>query len=83
MEFGCLLMFIPTVISGLVLNLVLPVGGGPGRSWPPGLNIHRGQWMMVYDNFSLAFAILFIIHLILYWMVFRNSEEVFNSVNDR
>ena len=83
MEIGCLVMFIPTVISGLVLYLVLPLGGGPGRSWPPYLNIHRGQWMTIYDSFSFAFATLFIIHLILYWIYFRNSEEVFNSVNDR
>lgn len=32
-DIGCLITFIPSLISGFVLYLVLPSGGGRGNSW--------------------------------------------------
>ena len=32
-DIGCLITFIPSLVSGLVLYLVLPSGGGQGSGW--------------------------------------------------
>jgi hypothetical protein len=41
---GCLITFIPSLVTGLVLlYLVLPSGGGRGNSWVTYLGIARSQ----------------------------------------
>jgi len=42
-DIGCLITFIPSLISGLVLYLVLPEGGGRGSGWATYLSIPRNQ----------------------------------------
>jgi hypothetical protein len=44
-DIGCLITFIPSLISGLILYLVLPEGGGRGSGWATYLGIARNQWV--------------------------------------
>jgi hypothetical protein len=70
-DFGCLITFIPSLISGLVLYLFLPSGGGRGNNYLDYLGFARYQWVSIHDNTSLLFAALLIIHLLLHWKFFR------------
>lgn len=74
-DIGCLITFIPSLISGLVLYFVLPSGGGRGSGWSTYFGITRTQWVNMHNNTSLIFAALLIIHLILHWMFFRNIKK--------
>jgi len=78
-DIGCLITFIPSLISGLVLYFVLPSGGGRGSGWSTYLGITRNQWTTMHNNWSLIFSALLIIHLILHWMYFRNIRKCFVS----
>jgi hypothetical protein len=71
-DIGCLVTFIPSLITGLVLYLVLPSGGGRGNSWVTYLGIARSQWVTMHNYTSLAFAVLLILHLLLHWKFFKN-----------
>ncbi len=77
-DIGCLVTFIPSLITGLVLYLVLPSGGGRGNSWSMYLGISRSQWLIVHDYTSLLFAALLIIHLLLHWKFFRQIRRTLN-----
>jgi hypothetical protein len=68
----CLIIFIPSLLTGLVLYLVLPEGGGRGSGWATYLGIFRNQWVTMHNYTSLVFAALLIIHLVLHWKFFRN-----------
>ena len=72
-----LILFIPSLITGLGLSLVLPSGGGRGNSWSTYIGITRHEWLAVHNNTSLVFAAL-IIHLILHWHYFRNIKKILN-----
>jgi hypothetical protein len=74
-DIGCLVTFIPSLISRLVLYLVLPSGGGRGSSWVTFLGITRAQWLNMHDYTSLAFAALLIIHLLLHARFFLNIRK--------
>jgi hypothetical protein len=74
-DIGCLITFIPSLISGLVLYLVLPSGGGQGSGRELFLNISRNQWLTMHDYWSLVFAALIIIHLLLHWKFFRHIDR--------
>jgi hypothetical protein len=74
-DIGCLVTFIPSLISGLVLYLVLPSGGGKGGGSESYLGIARDQWLNMHNYTSLIFAALIIIHLVLHWMYFRNIRK--------
>ena len=65
----------PALVSGLVLYLVLPSGGGRGGGSGAYLGIARDQWLNLHNYTSLAFAALIIVHLILHWMYFRNIRK--------
>jgi Domain of unknown function (DUF4405) len=78
-DIGCLITFVPSLISGLVLYLVLPEGGGRGSGWATYMGISRNQWITMHDNTSLVFAALLIIHLLLHWKFFRNINKALNS----
>jgi hypothetical protein len=71
-DIGCLITFIPSLVSGLVLFLVFPEGGGRGSGWILFLGIAKNQWLNMHNYTSLVFAALLIIHLILHWMFFKN-----------
>jgi len=74
-DIGCLLTFIPSLITGLVLYLVLPSGGGRGSSWVTYSGITRLDWVNLRNYTSLAFATLLIIHMLLHWRFFRNIRK--------
>lgn len=78
-DVGCLITFIPSLISGLVLYLVLPSGGGRGNSWSLYLGIPRSQWLTMHDYTSLVFAALLILHLLLHWKFFRHIGRNFRE----
>jgi hypothetical protein len=78
-DIGCLITFIPSLISGLVLYLVLPEGGGRGSGWATYLGIARNQWVTMHNYTSLVFAALLIIHLLLHWKFFRNINTFLNQ----
>jgi hypothetical protein len=70
-DIGCLVTFIPSLISGMVLYLVLPEGGGRA-GWATYLGVTRHDWITLHDYTSLAFTVLLIIHLLLHWKFFKN-----------
>jgi hypothetical protein len=74
-DIGCLITFIPSLISGLVLFLVLPEGGGRGSGWATYLGIARNQWVNMHNYTSLAFAALLILHLLLHSKFFWNIRK--------
>ena len=77
-DIGCLITFIPSLISGLVLYLVLPEGGGRGSGWVTYMGIARNQWVTMHNNTSLIFTALLIIHLLLHWKFFRHINRYLN-----
>jgi len=77
-DIGCLITFIPSLISGLVLYLVLPEGGGRGSGWVTYMGIARNQWVTMHNNTSLIFIALLIIHLLLHWKFFRHINRCLN-----
>lgn len=72
-DIGCLITFIPSLISGLVLYFFLPSGGGKGGSLITWMGITRHDWVLWHDIASFAFAVLLIIHLLLHWDFFRHA----------
>jgi len=74
-DIGCLITFVPSLVSGLVLFFVLPSGGGRGGSHAVYLGLFRDQWLTMHNYWSLAFSALIIIHLILHWMYFWNIRK--------
>jgi hypothetical protein len=78
-DIGCLVTFIPSLISGLVLYLVLPEGGGRGSGGATYLGIARNQWVTMHNNTSLIFAALLIIHLLLHWKFFRHIGKTLKT----
>lgn len=74
-DIGCLITFIPCLISGLVLYLVLPSGSRRGLGSSLYLGITRDQWLNMHNVTSLLFAALIIIHLALHWMYFWNIRK--------
>ena len=74
-DIGCLIMFIPSLITGLVLYFFLPSGGGRGGSWVTWMDITRHDWVLYHDIASFAFAALLIIHLLLHGKFFRHIKK--------
>lgn len=78
-----LISFLPSLISGMVLFLVLPSGGGGfggGRGVLDAvefLGLTRAVWKDLHNYSSLIFAALIIIHLILHWRYFRTIRRRF------
>lgn len=77
-DIGCVVTFIPSLLTGLVLYVFLPSGGGRGSSWSTWLGITRHDWVLWHDIASFAFAALLIIHLLLHWKFFRNISKALN-----
>ncbi len=78
-DIGCLITFILSLVTGLVLYLVLPSGGGRGNSWVTYLDIPRSQWVTMHNYTSFAFAALLILHMLLHWRFFRNINKCFRT----
>lgn len=78
-DVGCLITFIPSLITGLVLYFFLPSGGGRGGSWVTWMGITRHDWVLYHDVASFAFAALLIVHLLLHLAYFRNIRKVLRA----
>jgi len=78
-DIGCLITFIPSLISGLVLFFVLPSGSGRGGGFATYLSIARDNWLNMHNYWSLAFAALLIIHLMLHWKFFRHIKKALGT----
>ena len=76
-DIGCLVTFIPSLLTGLVLYFFLPSGGGKGGSWVTWMGVTRHDWVLYHDSASFAFAALLILHLILHWSFFRHIDRSF------
>jgi hypothetical protein len=74
-DIGCLVTFIPSLISGIILYLVLPSGGGRGGGSGVYLGIARNNWLHMHNYTSLVFAALIIIHLVLHWRYLRSIRK--------
>ncbi|RXE56825.1 hypothetical protein ABH15_01315 [Methanoculleus taiwanensis] len=80
-----LILFIPSLISGVVLYVVLPSGGGGFRggtsvaSADIFLGIARSDWKDLHTYTSLAFAALIIVHLLLHWRYMRSLGRIFRG----
>ncbi len=74
-DIGCLISFIPSLLSGLVLYLYLPEGRGLGQATFFGIT--RTQWVAMHDYTSLIFAALLILHLLLHVNFFRHINRAF------
>lgn len=75
----CLVTFILSLATGLVLYLFLPSGEGRGGSWVTWMGITRHEWVLWHDIASFAFAALLILHLLLHWRFFRNLRRCFQD----
>lgn len=75
----CLITFIPSLITGLVLYFFLPSGGGKGGSWVTWMGITRHDWVLYHDITSFVFAALLILHLLLHWKFFRHFDRTLNT----
>ena len=69
-DIGCIITFIPSLISGLVLYFFLPSGGGRGGSWVTWMDITRHDWILWHDIASFAFAALLVLHILLHGKFF-------------
>lgn len=74
-DIGCLITFLPSLLTGLVLYIYLPSGGGRGGSWVTWMNITRHDWVLWHDIASFAFAALLIVHLLLHAGFFRHIHK--------
>ncbi|MDD4484539.1 MAG: DUF4405 domain-containing protein [Methanoregula sp.] len=78
-DLGCLLTFIPTLVTGLVLYLYLPSGSGRGSSWSTWMGVSRHDWVLYHDIAGFAFVALLIVHLLLHWHFFRHIGRNLHS----
>jgi hypothetical protein len=78
-DIGCIVAFIPSLITGFILYFYLPSGGGRGGSWVTWMGIPRSAWVLYHDIASFAFAGLLIVHLLLHWRFFRNIGKAFGG----
>jgi hypothetical protein len=74
-DIGCLITFIPSLLTGLVLYFFLPSGEGRGGNWVTWMGISRHDWILYHDIASFAFAALLIIHLLLHVNFFWNIRK--------
>ena len=76
-DIGCLVTFIPSLLTGLVLYFFLPSGEGRGGSLVTWMGITRHDWILYHDITSFAFAAVLIIHLLLHLAYFHNIKKCF------
>lgn len=81
-DIGCVVTFIPSLLTGLVLYLYLPSGGGRGGSWVTWMGITRHDWVLYHDITSFLLATLLIVHLLLHWRFFRNINKALRIAGD-
>ncbi len=78
-DLAALIFFIPSLISGLVLLIALPVGS-PLRSVY--LGTARLQWIRMHDVTSILLAALIILHIALHWRFYRKIAGAWGDKNE-
>ncbi len=69
-----LVLFVPSLISALVLFFVLPSGGRGGGS-AVFLSVERSVWVTVHNYTGLLFIVLLIVHLALHYRYLRHLDR--------
>jgi hypothetical protein len=68
------ILFVPTLVSALVLFFALPSGRGGGGSGDF-LSVERSVWVTVHDYTGLLFIALLIVHLVLHHRYLRHLDR--------
>ncbi|MDD1717837.1 MAG: DUF4405 domain-containing protein [Methanoregulaceae archaeon] len=74
-----LITLVPSVITGIVLLIVLPVGSSLRSVF---LGITRFQWIRVHDVTSVALAVLIVLHIALHWKFYRKIARILRTGNE-
>jgi hypothetical protein len=68
------ILFVPSLISALVLFFVLPSGGQGGES-AVFLSVERSVWVTVHNYTGLLFIAFLIVHLVLHYRYLRHLDR--------
>ena len=68
-----LVVFVPTLLSSLVLFFVLPSGGGRGGA--TFLSVPRWSWETMHDYMGLLFIAVMVLHLVLHYRYLRHLNR--------
>ena len=68
------ILFVPSLVSALVLFFVLPSGGRSGGSGVF-LSVERSVWATVHNYTGLLFIALLILHLVLHYRYLRHLNR--------
>jgi hypothetical protein len=66
-----LIVFVPSLVSALVLFFVLPSGGRGAGTF---LSVQRSTWATVHDYTGLLFIALLVLHLVLHYRYLRHLD---------
>jgi hypothetical protein len=72
-DVALLVVFVPSLVSALVLFFVLPSGGGRGGA--AFLSIPRSTWATLHDYAGLLFIALLVLHLALHYRYLRHLDR--------
>ncbi len=67
-----LIVFVPSLVSALVLFFVLPSGGRGAGTF---LSVERSVWVTVHNYTGLLFIALLVLHLVLHYRYLRHLDR--------
>jgi hypothetical protein len=67
-----LIVFVPSLVSALVLYFALPSGGRGGGVF---LSVQRSTWSTLHDYTGLLFIALLVLHLVLHYRYLRHLDR--------
>ena len=83
---GMVFLGLAEAVSGFVLWLGFPSGGGGGRGFGGGgignltfWGITKHTWVDIHDWVAVALVVLVLVHVLLHWKwIFRMAKNMFN-----